>query len=169
MMSEREADEMAKYSEVRRWSSDSEGDDVPILQTMNSKTGVEKEVIPDGQAAVGAGIARFFGKDLGVFKGQVVRVEAVRRRHMYHVKYEDGDSEDFDQDEYIYAYAMRKAVDRGKSDDYEHLENVDLGDDGSSSVEGSSPKCPTTSGKRIRKPKGKKGDGVKQVVTKKRS
>jgi hypothetical protein len=78
MMSEREADEMAKYGEVRRWSSDSEGDDVPILQTMNSKTGAEKEVIPDGQAAVGAGIARFFGKDLGVFKGQVVRVKAVR-------------------------------------------------------------------------------------------
>jgi hypothetical protein len=77
MMSEREADECAKHGEVLRWSSDSEGDDVPILQMMNSKTGVEKEIIPDGQAAVGAGIARFFGSDLGVFKdGRVKTLNA---------------------------------------------------------------------------------------------
>ncbi len=50
--------------------------------------------MPEGEQAVGVGIARDFGKDLGVFKGQVQRVQAVRRRHIYHVQYEDGDSED---------------------------------------------------------------------------
>ncbi len=41
-------------------------------------------------------------------------MEAVRRRHVYHVKYEDGDSEDFDTEEYKYAYGLRQAVDNGR-------------------------------------------------------
>jgi hypothetical protein len=50
-----------------------------------------------------------------VFKGQIHHVQAVRRRHIYHVKYGDGDSEDFDAEEYKYAYELRQAVDTGKT------------------------------------------------------
>ncbi len=71
--------------------------------------------MPEGDEAVGAGIARDFGKDLGLFKGKVEHVQTVRRRHVYHVKYEDGDSEDFDDGEYKYAYELRQAVDNGRS------------------------------------------------------
>ncbi len=39
----------------------------------------------------------------------------MRRRHVYHVKYEDGDSEDFDDGEHKYAYELRQAVDNGRS------------------------------------------------------
>ena len=48
-----------------------------------------------------------------MFKGQVAHVEAGRRRHVYHVKYDDGDSEDFDAEEYRYAYELRQALDNG--------------------------------------------------------
>jgi hypothetical protein len=71
------------------------------------------QTIPEGQETVGSGIARDFGKDMGVFKGKVMHVQAVRRRDIYHVEYEDGDSEDFDLDEYRYAYEMRQALDKG--------------------------------------------------------
>ncbi len=70
--------------------------------------------IPEGQDAVEMPIARDFGKDLGVFRGEVKHVKAHRRRHVYHVQYEDGDSEDFDLEEYQYAYEVRKAYDAGK-------------------------------------------------------
>ncbi len=36
-----------------------------------------------------------------------------RRRNVYHVQYEDGDSEDFDLDEYRYAFELRQAIDTG--------------------------------------------------------
>jgi hypothetical protein len=73
---------MAKYGEVTRWSSDSEGDEVPIKQTIQTKTKALKsnvteveQAIPEGQQAVGVGIlARDFGKDVGVFKGDVKHV-----------------------------------------------------------------------------------------------
>jgi hypothetical protein len=114
LMSEREADECGKHGEVLRWSSDSERDDVPITATLKAVKDKVEAVMPQGEEAVGAGIARDFGKDLGVFKGQVAHVEAVRRRHVYHVKYEDGDSEDFDEEEYKYAYDLRQALDNGR-------------------------------------------------------
>ena len=94
-------------------SSDSEGDDVPISATIRAVKDKVETVMPEGEGAVGAGIARDFGKDLGVFKGQVAHVEAGRRRHVYHVKYDDGDSEDFDAEEYRYAYELRQALDNG--------------------------------------------------------
>jgi hypothetical protein len=79
---------------------------------------------------------------------------------MYHVKYEDGDSEDFDQDEYIYAYALRQAVDRGKLDEYEDFGTTDIGDDGSSSVEGTSADGAGKCAKRSRQPRAKKNTGL---------
>ena len=90
-LSEREADETAMYGEPLRWSSsDSEGDEVPIAQTIVQKTkqsdiwvptaktkallaDIERNLtvdvpvektIPEGQEAVGVGIARDFGKDV---------------------------------------------------------------------------------------------------------
>jgi hypothetical protein len=43
-MSEREADETAKFGEVLRWSTDSEGDEEPITQTLlSTKKSKEKE------------------------------------------------------------------------------------------------------------------------------
>ncbi len=94
---------------------DSEGDEVPIAQTIRQKTkqsdiwvptaetkalltAAEEKAIEDepriadvqeiseGQEAVGVGIARDFGKDVGVFRGEVKHVRAQRKRHVYHVK-----------------------------------------------------------------------------------
>jgi hypothetical protein len=48
------------------------------------------QAIPEGQEAVCVGIARDFGKDVGVFRGEVKHVRAQRKRHVYHVQYEDG-------------------------------------------------------------------------------
>lgn len=123
-----------------RWSSsDSEGDEVPIAQTIVQKTkqsdiwvptaktkallaDIERNLtvdvpvektIPEGQEAVGVGIARDFGKDVGVFKGVVTKVREHRKRNIYHVQYEDGDSEDFDLEEFQFAYEVRQALDEG--------------------------------------------------------
>jgi hypothetical protein len=140
LLSERESDEVARHGEVLRWSSDSEADEVPIAQTTVQKTkqsdiwgptaktkalladldknGTEDfpvmQAIPEGHEAVGVGIARDFGKDMGVFKGEVRHVKAQRKRHIYHVQYEDGDSENFGLAEYQFAYEVRQAVDAGK-------------------------------------------------------
>jgi hypothetical protein len=110
-MSYREACETAEFGEVQRWSSD-DGDEIPITDLAKAlKDNVD--TIPEGQSAVGEGIARDFGKELGMFKGKVIQVETIRTRHIYHVVYEDGDSEDFDLDEYRYAYELRQALDKG--------------------------------------------------------
>ncbi len=127
-------------------------DEVPIIQTIIQKTkpngiwvptektnallaDLEKNVsedfegmqaIPEGRAAVGIGIARDFGKDVGVFKGEVMHVKEHRKRFIYHVKYEDGDSEDFDTPEYQFAYEVRQTVDAGK---FRRDETVDVNDD----------------------------------------
>ena len=111
LMSYREACETAEFGEVQRWSSD-DGDEIPITDLAKAlKDNVD--TIPEGQSAVGEGIARDFGKELGMFKGKVIRVDTIRTRHIYHVVYEDGDSEDFDLDEYRYAYELRQALDKG--------------------------------------------------------
>ncbi len=79
LMSEREADEEAKYGKVQRWSSESEGGDVPVallLKALKDKVETvmpegEKAIptIPEGKEAVGSGIARDFGKDMVQRKG----------------------------------------------------------------------------------------------------
>jgi hypothetical protein len=90
MLSEREATKMAQHGDVLNYSSDSEGDEVPISQTLQTTTEGVKEA-PEGEDAVGAGVARDFGRDVGMFKGQVVEVRKNRQRHIYHILYEDGD------------------------------------------------------------------------------
>jgi hypothetical protein len=51
--------------------SDSEGDDEIIAKTIQTQA---IPTIPEGQEAVGSGIARDFGKIMGVFKGKVMHV-----------------------------------------------------------------------------------------------
>jgi hypothetical protein len=75
-----------------------------------------------------------------------MNAQAVRRRHIYHVQYEDGDSEDFDVDEYRYVYEFRQAIDTGKlppENTYVDNENdgvTDADEDGWEPEEGASTK-----------------------------
>jgi hypothetical protein len=40
-----------------------------------------EQAIPEGHQSVGVGIARDFGKDVGVFKGEVKHMKEYRKRH----------------------------------------------------------------------------------------
>jgi hypothetical protein len=76
-LSEQEANEMAQTGDVTNWSSDSDGDTLPIKDTIQTKTIVDEAVI---HKDVGMKIARDFGKK-GVFLGEeVVAVEYDRCR-----------------------------------------------------------------------------------------
>jgi hypothetical protein len=63
LMSEREADETAKFGEVLRWSTDSEGDEEPITQTLLSlkKSKETKGETKGNTEFIGAKVARDFG------------------------------------------------------------------------------------------------------------
>ncbi len=115
MLSEREATEMAQHGDVLRYSSDIEGDEVPILSQILQTTTEGGKEAPEGEAAVGVRVARDFGRDGGIVKGKVVHVRKNRQRHNYHILYEDGDEEDFDLDEYQFAYELRQGLDGGKT------------------------------------------------------
>jgi hypothetical protein len=104
MMSEREADETAKFGEVLRWSTDSDSEAVPSNDTILSKTNQEESV---KHKDVGMKIARDFGKK-GVFLGQVVAVEydsedVDKNEDIFVVEYTDGDREDMNKEELVYA------------------------------------------------------------------
>ena len=76
-LSEREDNEMAQTGDMTNWSSDSDGDTLPIKDTIQTKTIVDEAVI---HKVVGMKIARDFGKK-GVFLGEeVVAVEYDRCR-----------------------------------------------------------------------------------------
>ncbi len=47
---------------------------MPITNTLKALKEKVETVMPEGDEAVGAGIARDFGKDLGLFKGKVEHV-----------------------------------------------------------------------------------------------
>ena len=88
LMSEREADECAKYGEVQTWSDDDKAEEVPITylaeslkktpQTSVQDTAPENDVLECPEDFVGSKIAREFGKS-------------------------DGDREDMDRDQLQYA------------------------------------------------------------------
>jgi hypothetical protein len=104
MMSEREAVETAKFGEVLRWSTDSDSEAVPSNDTILSKTNQEESV---KHKDVGMKIARDFGKK-GVFLGQVVAVEydsedVDKNEDIFVVEYTDGDREDMNKEELVYA------------------------------------------------------------------
>ncbi len=104
LLSGRETAEMAKNGEVSTWSSDSEGDEVPIKETIQTKTHTPELV---QYKDIGMKVARDFGKK-GVFLGEIVAVEydsedIDKVEDIYVVKYTDGDRDDMDKDEVLYA------------------------------------------------------------------
>jgi hypothetical protein len=66
-----------------------------------------------GQDAVGVKVARDFG-ELGIFKGEVERVEEERKRFYYNIIYEDGDREEWNEGQYLYGIELREAIDSGR-------------------------------------------------------
>ncbi len=51
-------------------------------------------VLPKGDMCVGLEVARDFVVEQGLCTGKITRVDANRRRPLYHVVYTDGDEED---------------------------------------------------------------------------
>jgi hypothetical protein len=109
MMSEREADEMSRHGEVQRRSSDSEGNEVPISQTLqtepDSSTTIQNSV--QHVEAVGIKVAKDFDSH-GVYFGSVLSVEydsddEKKAKPFYCVKYSDDDTEDLNEDEFGFA------------------------------------------------------------------
>ena len=103
-LSEREANEIAQTGDVTNWSSDSDEDSLPIKDTIQTKTIVDEAVI---HKDVGIKIARDFGKK-GVFLGEVVAVEydsedVDKNEDIFVVEYTDGDREDMNKEEVVYA------------------------------------------------------------------
>ncbi len=95
---------MAKFGEVLRWSTDSDSEAVPMKDTILSKTNHEESV---KHKDVGMKIARDFGKK-GVFLGKVVAVEynsedVDKNEDIFVVEYTDGDREDMNKEEVVYA------------------------------------------------------------------
>jgi hypothetical protein len=126
-MSEREAVECAKFGEVLRWSSDSEGEtekttradkDLPVATETEAKVTqivqtrqntivliTETEEAEEiQQASVSETIqqtvkvAKQF--EAGLFIGEITAVNTKRGRNLYTVLYEDGDGEDMNDREY---------------------------------------------------------------------
>jgi hypothetical protein len=95
---------MAQTGDVMNWSSDSDGDTLPIKDTIQTNTIVDEVVI---HKDVGMKIARDFGNK-GVFLGEVVAVEydsedVDKNEDIFVVEYTDGDHEDMNKDEVVYA------------------------------------------------------------------
>ncbi len=91
-------------------------------------------VLRVGESAVGALVARDFGAGVGVHKGRIDTVRRVgpstKRRFLYHVLYEDGDGEDFNEGEYAYALDFRRDLDNfrkegGDRDNFRKEGNLD--------------------------------------------
>ena len=106
MMSEKETVEKESDTEVHR-SSDSEGDEVPITQTLIQALKEPTTDVIVEHKDIGMKIARDFGVK-GVFVGKVVAVEydsedVDKIEDIYVVEYTDGDREDMNKDELVYA------------------------------------------------------------------
>jgi hypothetical protein len=76
------------------------------IETDATKNGftVEIEEIPTGDACVGKFVMKRF--EQGLFKGTITTATKKRGRYLYHVLYEDGDSEDLDETEFSEAYEL---------------------------------------------------------------
>jgi hypothetical protein len=107
--SQREADEMARFGEVLRCSSDSEGDEEPITQSLLSLSKSKETIVKTNEETkgntefIGVKVARDFGKQ-GVFLGEIVALEfdsgdEAKEHPFYVVRYTDGDQEDYDGNE----------------------------------------------------------------------
>ncbi len=99
--------------------SDAEDDDVPLVSLVTAATSnvmaVPQPVLvqPQGEACIGIHVARDFGGEHGIFQGSIVSVDLNRRRPLYHVLYDDGDEEDYDDDELRHAIKLHEAHKNG--------------------------------------------------------
>jgi hypothetical protein len=99
--------------------SDAEDDDVPLvsLVTTASSNVVAVQppdaVLPQGEACIGIHVTRDFGGEHEIFKGSIVSVDLNRRRPLYHVLYDDGDEEDYDDEELRQGIKLHDAHTRG--------------------------------------------------------
>jgi hypothetical protein len=82
-----------------------------VLAAMCS--GAAKVLYPKGKAALGVWVSRDFGGDLGISSGQITKVDATKRRPLYHVVYTDGTEEDYNDGELKCAIDLHVAVKTG--------------------------------------------------------
>jgi hypothetical protein len=95
--------------------NNSDDDNVPITTTLTKPLDKNPTtVIPRGIKAIGLIVARDFGVDGGIYHGKITSVDFEGRRVHYHVRYDDGDEEDFDYDEMLFAVELAQAVALGK-------------------------------------------------------
>jgi hypothetical protein len=133
MLSEREADEMAKFGEVQTYSSDSEGDEVPIYETLAHalKESAVEIAEPSNKHAemIGKRVAKDFGS-LGMFMGTVMNVEydsddATHKVPFYVVEYTDGDREDLNESELEYSMELAFQIEWDENDELEMAAETD--------------------------------------------
>jgi hypothetical protein len=87
--------------------SDSDDDNIiPVSQILANRTSKKTQVptLQTGEACLGHMILKKF--ETGLFKGTVTSVTNQRGRFMYHVLYEDGDSEDMNDKELLEGHEM---------------------------------------------------------------
>ncbi len=122
LLSEREADETAKFGEVLRWSDDDDKEEVPITTLLDSsqesvvenaepvqgtKTKKSRNARMPKANMVGKKVSRDFGQK-GIFHGEVIAVEYEsadedKVEPIYVVEYtDDEDREDFDAEQLRY-------------------------------------------------------------------
>ncbi len=101
IMSEREADEEARFGEVLRWSDDDRKDEVPITSLLRALKKPAVGIAGPGNKhadVIGKKMAKDFGSP-GVFMGTIMNVEydsedVGHEAPFYVVEYTDGDRED---------------------------------------------------------------------------
>ena len=101
---------------------------------------------PLGVAAIGAEVARDFGEENGGVFGGIVQSFDEKGGRLYRVKYSDGDAEDFDEDEYTYAWELAN-VEKSVLLAEDNGDESEAGSGASSSSEGSDDAA--HSGKRV--------------------
>jgi hypothetical protein len=86
--------------------SDNEEDLIPFsdLQAKEVSKTIEIEEKPIGEACVGMLVMKQF--DAGLFTGTVKTATKKRGRFLYHIEYEDGDCEDYNDKEFGEAYDL---------------------------------------------------------------
>ena len=113
LLNEKEADEIAMFGEVITWSDDENATEVTLSQLAESLKRPTSETLQteedpiENVEAVGTKVAKDFGS-LGVFIGKVLSVEYdsdddIKAKPYYCVEYSDGDREDLNEEEFVYA------------------------------------------------------------------